>query len=318
VFVAEISDPFDYTTFNLPVGYSKYTAALNDISLFASFDPEYVLNRLPKKIENIVFSEDGQKAVVFESDVVSFYDVASNSMTEIPTLKGGWGSGVFNDDFYTIGYDDASKKYALKVVNLEDGKVRDLVYFIRNIKKYKLKISKEQQAIVMVDQTNIPNILYLIDINEATRKNVYEADYIELGDITPAGLVAFATGENQFNTSIKYLSLYIFEVLSHSFKANILNVNYDNRGIIYFVSDTPFAGGDFYESESDIVTIEDLTSSYAEPQNLGLYKYDGGYELLMDLSEQIPAVPDRIEVSEDGSVVRMLIEDKYYDVKVAE
>ncbi|MFC1599602.1 hypothetical protein ACFL3T_01070 [Patescibacteria group bacterium] len=308
---AEISGPFKYTTFNLPVGYSKYKSALNDISLFESFDPDYALSRLPKKIENIVFSKDGQKAVVFESDAVSYYDVASNKLTEISTLAGGWGSGVFSDDFYTIGYDEASKKDALKVVDLEDGSAEDLVYFIRNLEDYEITIFNE--FIFLADQTFIPNVLYLIDVSSASRTNIYEADYIALGDVGSA-YFSFAAGETPYNASIKYMDYITQEINEFTFDANILNLGFEDQGAAYFISDSEFSGGRFLDSTNDIVTIEDLTSSYAEPKTLGLYKWDGSYNFIMDLSEILPAIPDRIEARDN--VVRILIDKEYWDVKI--
>lgn len=313
---AEINGPFDYTIFNLPVGYSKYKPALDDISLFANFDPASVLSGLPKKIENIVFDPDGQKAVVFESDKVSLYDVASNEMTEIAGLEGGWGSGVFGDNFYTIGYDEVSKQDALKMVDLESGEVEDLVYFIRDVDQYKLSVSKDETVLAVADQTNIPNVLYLINIEEATRNNVHESDYIEPGDASLLGLIAFAAGDNSINTPLKYIDINSFKVNDFGFDTNILNFDFDNEGSAYFVTDTEYAGGEFYEPELNIVTIEDLASSYSEPKVLGLYKWDGNYKLIMDLSEMLPAMPDRLEVSEDGEVVRFLVGKEYWDVKI--
>jgi hypothetical protein len=315
---AEISDPFDYSTFTLPAGYSKHKDSLNDISLFTSFDPNIILNGLPKKIENIVFSPDGQKAVIFESDKVSSYDIASKAMEEIFGLEGGWGSGVFGEDFYTIGYDEALKKDALKMVNLETGEVEDLVYFIRNVDKYKLDLSEDQTVLMIADQTNIPNVLYLINIEQSTRNNVYESDYIEPGDSSLLDIIAFAAGDNPINTPLKYININSSEVTDFDFSASVLNFTFDNEGGAYFVTDSQYSGGQFYESELDVVTVEDLVSSYAEPKVLGLYKWDGSYEFLMDLSGILPAIPDKIEVNEDGSVIRILVGEEYWDVKVGE
>lgn len=309
-FNAEISGPFDYTTFNLPVGYSKYRSALDDISLFASFDPDYVLSRLPKKIENIVFSSDGLKAMVFEKDKVSFYDVATNTMTEIIALVGGWGSGAFNSsmsDFYTIGYDESTKQDALKNVTLDDGKVADLVYFIRDIKDYALMASLEPTVVFMIDKTNQPNILYKIDIQEASRENILEADYLKLADITSdASFVAFEQGDNQFQSTLKIYDTQTKGFYELPYKVMQRNFIFANDGYAYFVSDS--------EEGDNIVTVEELLSSQAKPQTITLFKWDPVAQFSQQVDLDLPAMPDRIEVQDN--VVRMLVGDEYYDVEI--
>lgn len=306
-FSAELSGPFDYTTFNLPVGYSKYRPALDYISLFASFDPDYVLSRLPKKIENIVFSTDGLRAIVFESNKVSFYDVASNSLNEMPVLVGGWGSGAFVDDFYTIGYDEPTKKDALKVVSLASGDVEDLVYFIRNIEDYEMIISNDPTVIFMVDKTHQPNVLYKIDIQEASRENILEADFIKLSDITDdASFVAFVQGDNQFQSTLKIYDTQKKEFSEIPYKVMPRNFKFHDE-YAYFVSDS--------EEGDNIITAEELLSSYIEPKTITLYKWDPYTQTSQqfDLNE-LPAMPDRIEVQDD--VVRMLIGDEYWDAEI--
>ncbi len=309
-FSAELNGPFDYTTFNLPVGYSKYRPALDDISLFTSFDSDYVLSRLPKKIENIVFSPDGLRAVVFESNKVSFYDVAENAMNEMPALVGGWGSGAFNaflSNFYTIGYDEPTKKYALKNVTLENGKVDDLIYFIRNIEDYEMIVSSEPTVIFMVDKTHQPNVLYKIDIQESSRENILEADFIKLSDITDdASFVAFVQGDNQFQSTLKIYNTQTKEFSEIPYKVMPRNFKFHDE-YAYFISDS--------EEGDNIITAEELLSSYAEPKTITLYKWDPYTQTSQqfDLNE-LPAMPDRIEVKDD--IIRMLVGDEYFDAKI--
>lgn len=308
-----VDGPYDYSIFQLPVGYANFREALNNISLFVSFDPEYVLSKLPKKIENIVFNEQGTKAVVFESDRVSLFDVQTNTLSEIYGLEGGWGTGDFEGDFYTIGYDEASKQDALRVISLSEGTFEELVYFIRDFNDYQIKV--EGNNIFVVDKSSTPNILYLIDTNESTRTNVYEDDYIELGNSTPAGYIVFAAGSNAINSNLKYLNYNNLEIKEFPFDAELSNFIFNKQGVAYFISDTEFTNGEFNKIETEITSINDLTISLIEGKNINLFKWDGRYVLLKELTGEKVAGAQRIEFNNEESVIRALVEDKYYDIR---
>jgi len=301
-FNALLTGPFDYSIFSLPVGYSKFKSALDDVSLFESFDSGYVLSRLPKRIENIVFSQNGEKAVVFEDDAVSFYDVNSNSLEEILGLTGGWGSGVFDDlTFYSIGYDEPTKQDALKAVGLADGSVEDLVYFIRDIENYELMMGEDTFA--MVDQTSQPNILYLID--QDSRTNIYEAEYLKLADISE-DFIAFKAGENQFQSDFIIYDIQTEQSHILPYRVDEDNFVFDD-GYAYFVSDS--------EDLEASLSIENLINSNDEPQIINLYRMDVLAKTYDSVAlEELPELPERIEFK-DG-VLRMKTAENYWDAKI--
>ncbi len=72
-----------------------------------------------------------------------------------------------------------------------------------------------------------------------------------------------------------------------------------------------------FENQDESLVLNDLVN----PETLSLHMFDARTRqiyLILELTDVITAVPKKIEINWEGSIVRMLVDDQYFDVKVGE
>lgn len=329
-YVPQLLEPVFYTMYSLPTGYSKFTDALNNISLFNMYKSDYPLKRLPKKVENIVFSPTGEKALVFEADQVSTYYVSDYTTTKIEGLEGAVNGDFSSDEntFYTVAYDGDSKKDALIKVDFNGETFENIVFFTRDIEEYEIKISPNEKFAVLADETNEPTVMYLIDMQEKSRTNVYEGNAVTLGefDYENSFFIFEARNHEEDLPGLKYLNANEPTIGEFDFKASLNEFDFANGPVGYFITDTEFnISGftiEFAEESSDILTVGELFAAEETGlQPFSLFKWDpilNEFSHVINLNDLLVDIPVRIETSENGNLIRFLIGDKNYDLVLGE
>lgn len=330
-YIPILSQPQTYTMFSLPEGYSKFKERLSAISLFKTYDEDYQLKRLPKVIENIVFSSSGEKALVFEEDQVSTYQVTDFTINKIQGLTGAI-NGAFTEDenfFYTVAFDEEAGKDALVRVPFGGETFENMVFFTRNIDIYDLKVSSDEKFAVLADNTGETTILYLIDLQKKERTNIYEGISANLGKFTDENnyFVFEGRSENEDIATLKYLDTATRQVEDLPFDGSLALFDFSQGPYAYFVSDSNFTNRgafvDFQEEQVEEITVEDLfQDQIQETKPLHLFKWDpvlNEYFMIANLSDFFAEQkPVRIEAEKDGREVRFLIGESVYDLVLAE
>lgn len=328
VFEAKTLTGVDYPKLSLPVGYSKFKDKLLDISLFHLIQDGYTLQKMPKKINNIFFSPSGGGAILFEDDGVTYYKTDTYTSRDLDMLVDAkavaWNKN--EDAVYSVAYDDASKKDALFRVNLSDRKSEKDVYFLRNVDKYSLSVSPQERYVALIDQTSDIQALYLIDREGKSRTNVFEGHSIQNGQWSRDGNYYIFEGRKLQDDapSLWMLDTQNSNVEQLPFMAPVRLLSSAPDGKFYFVTTNNYSlSGDtrpyfsnFGDSEESLY-VDDLLQSSQISLHLFNIEERETY-LVLDLSDVIPAVPEKIEVNEEGGIVRMLLGDQYFDVKVGE
>lgn len=328
VFEAKPLTGVDYPMLSLPVGYSKFEERLMDISLFHLLQDGYQLSRMPKKNNDIIFSPSGGGAILFEDGAVSYYDTESFEINEIEVLKDAY-SIAWNADenaVYSIIFDEASKKDALVRFNLEDESLEKDVYFLRNVDEYSLSVSPDERYIILVDTTSNINTLYVVDREEKTRTNVFEGYAVQEGKWSRDGNYYIFSGkaDEAAVPALRLVSSRNENVESLSFNVLPRLISSAPDGKFYFVSTDEYSLSGLvrpyfssFGGQDDTVMVDDLIA----PSVISMHMFDVNERqtvLILELSNAIPEVPEKIEVNENGGIVRLLVEDQYFDVKVGE
>jgi hypothetical protein len=331
IYIPILSKPQTYTVFGLPEGYAKFKERLSAISLFKTYDTDYPLNRLPKIVENIVFSKSGEKALIFEKDQVSTYQVADYTINKIEDLAGAL-NGAFSEDenfFYTIAFDEDAGKAALKRVSFNGETFENIVFFTRNIDDYNLVISPDQKFAVMADNTGETTVVYLIDLIEKARTNVYEGAIADLGQFTNEEnyFVFKARTQVEEKTTMKYLDVISREVMDLPFDGELALFDFSQGPFAYFVSDSAYENRgvfvDFVPEQLEDLTVEDLFADRIEQAKPSyLFKWDpvlNEYFMIANLDDFFKDIkPIRIEAATEGKEVRFLAEENVYDLALGE
>jgi len=325
VFEAKAIAGIEYPTITLPVGYSKYLEKLSDVSLFHMLPDKYQLKKMPKKIDNIQFAPSGKSAVLFKDEKVLYYKTDTFESNEIDSLSGicsvAWNNA--EDALYSVIPDEASKKDALVKINLNDDSIEKYVYFLRDINKYLLSVSPSERYVILIDTTSDMQILYLIDLEQKTRTNIFEGHALTQGHWSDNDKYYIFSGKKINDDVPKLWMLNSQNKNKTMLKFNVSpNLITDGRnGKFYFVSNQNYSlmgGKRPYLSnfdENNELNINRLTD--AKEIALHLFNADEGQTyLVLELTNVIPLQPERIEIDTNGSIVRMLIDAKYYDVKV--
>jgi len=328
VFEAKPLTGVDYPKISLPVGYSKYEEKLLDISLFHMIQDGYLLEKMPKKINNIEFSSSGNGAILFEDEAVSYYKTDTFEQSPIEALNGA-SSGVWNiaeDAFYSILYDDASKKDALLKVDLTTGSAEKNVYFLRSVGQYLLSLSSDEKLIALTDTTSDLHILYVINMEDKSRTNVFEGYAVQKGQWSDDGNFYIFSGKADkesapalwlMNAQNKTVEMLNFSTLPRLITAA-------PGGKFYFVSTEKYSLSgssrpyfSAFGETDETLTVDDLV----EQSLVSLHVFDLQARqtyLVLELSNVIPGVPEKIEANNTGAIIRMLVGEQYYDVKVGE
>ncbi|MFC1647440.1 hypothetical protein ACFL10_00405 [Patescibacteria group bacterium] len=329
-YVPQLLEPTIYSMYNLSTGYSKFADALDNISLFKTYESDYPLKRLPKKVENIVFSPTGEKALVFEEDQVSTYYVSDYTTTKIEGLEGSVNGDFSLDEniFYTVAYDEDSKKDALIKVDFDGQTFENMVFFTRDIDDYELKISPNEKFAILADETNEPTVMYLIDLEAKSRTNVYEGSFVTLGKFNYENSFFVFEARNYEDElpGLKYLNVNEQTIEEFDFKAGLNEFDFAKGPLGYFITDTEFnISGftlEFVEGSSDILTVEELfAAEETGVQPFSLFKWDpilNEFSHVINLNDLLIDVPVRIEANENGNLLRFLIGDKNYDLVLGE
>jgi len=327
-FEAKAIEGVDYPRVKLPFGYSKYYDKLLNISLFHLFPDGYKLKRLPKKINNIQFSSSGESAVLFEDNEIVYYKMNSFENKKLEFLTGAY-EVVWNDSeeaLYAIVYDKASKKGVLVKNNLIDNSIEKYVYFSRDIKKYSISVSPDERYLLVTDKTSDIQSLYIVDLEKKTRTNIFEGYTIKKGNWSKDGHYYIFVGRKINNNVSKVwmLNSHDANTIGLPFFASDRLVTPWQTGKFYFVSNSPYAvSGELrpyfsnFDNGSQDLNVDDILDS----EKVALHLFDASTMqtyLILELTDAVPGIPDKIELDENGSIVRMLVGNKYYDVKVGD
>ena len=331
-FIPQTTEGSDYPIFKFPAGYSKFLDSIKEVGLFAEFPADHNLKSLPKVLNNIVFSASGNKAVLFEDNKVSLYSTRDFTINPLDAIKDSI-SSVFSADeseVYAVSYDELSKKYALKKVYItEDKPAESLIYFGRDVKNYELSISSDETRIALADKTFSPEILYIIDLQNSSRTNVFEGYLIENGRWSNSGEVYIFRGKNLNDTfsSLYYYNSLLKKVEKLSFDASVNNIDFTD-GEALFVTSQPYSITNSqvpysiqFEEKITASTYEGMIAESGAQKSSILVKWDikeNLFYLIKDLSGQIADVPEKIELSQDGKTVRLLMQGLVYDIKTQE
>lgn len=327
--------------FALPVGYSKFANRLLDISLFALIDigETEVLQKLPKKPENIVFSESGEKALVFEDEgdgvMVAIYDTKDFSMEDIgvdvtaEVRNGVWGAS--EQTIYFIAHDVVTGKDSLQKFCVDSNcELENLVYFLRNIKDYEITISPNENFVAILDKTQNLQIIYIIDLVNSTRTNIFEGYLMELGDWSDGGEVVVFKGKN-LEGNDNYLRAFDTqnnEIIDLNFNGDIRNTSFYENSMYFMSTQKHSLYGDnkpylmMFDDEEVFVNdaTELLNMNSAEIKfTLGKWNFaKNEISFVKDLTDALSFIPQKIEVNQDGTIVRILSEDVLYDLRIKE
>jgi hypothetical protein len=338
------------STFALPVGYSKFTDRLLDISLFALVDAgepaiageeseRAVLQKLPKRPENIVFSESGEKALVFEDKgdgiMVAIYDTEDFSMEDIgvdeasEVRNGVWGAS--EQTIYFIAHDVVTGKDSLQKICIDSScEPENLVYFLRNVEDYEIKISPNENFVAILDKTHNLQIVYIIDLVNSTRTNIFEGYLMELGDWSDGGEVVVFKGKN-LEGNDNYLRAFDTqdnEIIDLNFNGDIRNTSFYGDSMYFMSTQKHSLHGDnkpylmmFDDEEVFVSDARELLNMDSEEIKFILGKWDfvkNEMFFVKDLSDALSIIPEKIEVNQDGMIVRILSDDILYDLRIKE
>lgn len=330
-YVVQILEGKSYNIFGLPTGYSKFKDSLLDVSLFHTFGSSKTLTRLPKIIENITFSPSGSMAIVFENEKVSIYDTEQAELNELEGVSDASAVAWAAEEkkIYVISFDEEAKKDALKHVNLEnDYAIESLIYFLRDVDDYELSVSADEHYVAVIDSTFETRVVYILDLSEESRTNVFEGYLLKAVGWVADGSGFMFKGKDLDSDKEKlwFWNSEGGEVLQLPFEAD--NVAFSSNGNVFFTSDQPYnvRGSvspyllEFYERESDI-DLSLLSDEPVMPENYILGEWDvnnNATYLVEDLVGKIEMVPEKIELSEDGKFIRMLINSNLIDIQLTE
>jgi hypothetical protein len=233
--------------------------------------------------------------------------------------------------FYVISYDEDAKKDALKKVDIEnDYSTESLIYFLRDVDSYELSVSFDERYVAVLDSTIKPETVYIVDLQEESRTNVFEGYVLRKGKWAKDGSVFVFSGKDVDGNSesLWYWDSGSEEVMVLPFEADMMNFDFGSNGKIYFISDKPYrlkAYGNTYllefEETEEIFDYGLLFEEPATPDSLILSKMDISNDkliLVQDLIEIMDRIPGKIEVSEDMKLVRILINNKLFDIRLTE
>ncbi|MBD3156797.1 hypothetical protein GF369_03130 [Candidatus Peregrinibacteria bacterium] len=318
----------DYPLPSLPAGYANYQDALNELSLFHLIQDEYQLLRLPKKIRDIVFAPSGTQAIVLEEEAALYYDTQTYEQTDYDMLADAY-TVEWNDAenaLYAIVFDDVSKKDALVRMSLSDETVEKEVYFLRDIDTYDLSVSPDERYVMLVDTTSPIHIVYIIDREEMTRNNIFEGHAVHAGLWSRNGrYVVFEGREKQ--TDVNHLWLYdtqtaVSSKLTFYTPIELMTAAPEEKAYMVSSDEYTLSGQarpyfSHFDTAKHALTLDELTqeSSYS------LHEFsfsDRQTYFVTDISESIDGAIERIEADTPGSIVRILVDDRYYDIKVRE
>lgn len=333
-FIPKVLDPEKYNMFELPVGYGKYTDRLKDITLFHNIEESKRLGRLPKIIENIRFSHSGDYALVFQSGAISIYDTRDFTMQEIPLKSDVTDAGWASDEkiIYTVKYVQEANKDALVKINMESLAIQNLLYFPRDIEKYNLSVSPNEEYVALIDKTSRLERLYILSLDQETRTNVFEGYIIERGKWSQDGELyvfsAKSVEENENLSAMWVVETHTKNIQKLSFKTDINNTDFSGEDF-YFVTDQPYSVktsdvpyvSTFTEREFQIPEVSEILLEQTVPLDISLHKLtfdDDKTYFLKNLSEEISVLPEKIEITPNGKIIRLFIKDEYYDIRIAE
>ena len=345
------------STFALPVGYSKFANRLLDISLFALVDASEhegdemepavageeseraVLKKLPKKPENIVFNESGEKALVFEDEgdgmTMAIYDTGNFSMENVnvdedsDVRNGAWGAS--EQMIYFIAHDVATEKDSLQQICADSScEPENLVYFLRNVEDYEIKISPNENFVAILDKTQNLQIVYIVDLVNSTRTNIFEGYLMELGDWSDGGEVVVFKGKN-LEGNDNYLRAFDTqnnEIINLNFNGDIRNTSFYGDSMYFMSTQEHSLHGDnkpylmmFADEEVFVSDASELLNMDSEEIKFTLGKWNfakNEISFVKDLSDALSLIPEKIEVNQDGTIVRILSEDIFYDLRIKE
>ncbi len=320
--------PVEYPLPSLPTGYGKHQDSLDDLSLFHLIQDEYPLLRLPKKIRDIIFASSGMQAVIFEDDEVSHYDTQTYVQNEHDVLADAYtvAWNAKEDALYAIVFDDASKKDALVRFTLSDGELEKEVYFLRDIDEYDLSISPDERYVAIVDKTSKTHIVYIIDREQAKRKNIFEGNAVKVGMWSQNGRY-FVFEARTMQPEAEYLWLYdthtaVIEEMSFYTPLDLMTAAPGERAYIVSSDEYTLSGrtrpyfSDFDKAKQALL-LDELTKEPSYSLHFFSFPERQTY-FVTDMANSVDGIIKRIEIDKPGSIVRLLVGDYYYDIKVQE
>ncbi len=189
---------------------------------------------------------------------------------------------------------------------------------MRDVDEYWLSISSDERFVALADLTSDTQILYLIDLEDDSRTNVYEGDAIRNGEWSRDGNYYLFEGSGEFMMA----SSQNKTSESLAFGAQVELVSSAPEGKFYFVSTRDYSLSGLtrpyfsnFDEDDDALMVDELI----DPEVVSLHVYDIDERetyLVLELVDSMPGVPQKIEVNEDGGIVRMLVDEQYFDVKV--
>lgn len=318
----------DYPLPSLPAGYGKHQDSLDDISLFHLIQDEHPLLRLPKKIRDIVFAPSGMQAIILEDDTALHYDTQTYIQTEYNMLTDAYTVewNAEEDALYSIIFDDASKKDALVRVTIPNAAVTKEVYFLRDIDAYDLSISPDERYVMIADKTSRIHILYIIDREEMTRKNIFEGHAVKIGMWSQNGRY-FVFEARNMQTEAEHLRLYdthtgIVEEMPFYTPLDLMTAASDEEAYIVLSDEYTLSGRSrpyfsHFDKAKQALRLDELTREPLYSLHLFSFPQRQTY-FVTDIAESIDGLVKRIEIDKPGSIVRLLVNDYYYDIKVKE
>ena len=331
-FIPQTLEGTEYKGLKMPAGYSKFDANLKRISLFTEFPADFIPKKLPKIIENMVFAESGKTALIFEKDKASLYSFADFTL-KVLTLINNAKTAIYSsyENFlFTIIYDETAQKYALKKLSLEDtSQIENLIYFTRDVIEYELKVSSEDKYIALLDKTNTPEIIYAINLDDKSRKNIFEGYTVEMGEWSLSGQYFVFKAKNLTDNKSMF---YYYDTASEKlnklpFTGSIDNFDF-NTGRAFFITTDSYsiANTDFpyiikfnrQEQATDTTSIFEDTE---KEKNIILAKWvlaENEFYLVQDLTGLLEIAPDQMELNLEGTTLRLLSGSQIFDIRIGE
>ncbi|MBN1494656.1 hypothetical protein JW911_02890 [Candidatus Peregrinibacteria bacterium] len=331
-FIPQTLSGTEFKGLKLPAGYSKFSDNLKEISLFVEFPADFIPKRLPKIIDEFVFAKSGKSALIFENGTVSLYSFSDFSLKTLNGLKGA-DTAIFSADensVYTIAYDEALKKYALKKLDLKNpDESENLIYFTRDVTDYKIKISPDETYMALLDKTFTPEILYTIDLANRTRKNIFEGYTIEAGQWSEDGRVFVFKGKTESDmTQSFYYYDTMPEVLNRlQFEGDIRNFDF-NLNNAYFITSTSYSVISFdfpymikFNPQQQVSDYASIFEDASKEKNIILVKWglkENEFYLVQDMTGLLETEPKQLELNPEDNTLRLLSDSQFFEVKVGE
>ena len=334
-FVPSVLEMQEYEIFNLPVGYSRFKDSLNDITLFHEFDPDHQLKRLPKKIKDIQFSKTGFHAAVIQADSVTAYTTRDYYLLGLSYIDDAvsfdWNK---NETYlYTIAYDDDANKDALKKIDIEAQETESLIYFLRDMTDYELSVSPDESFVVIADKTFKPQILYLVDLKNESRENIFEGKGIKVGEwANDESMFVFeGIAVDEDLPGLWSLDPSSVQVEKMPFEGGIDVLDFSNDRSMYFVTSQPYDlmtysspymisfSQEEEEEMPEVIDISIFDEEVSNSEGISLIKLNLTnlqYYHIEDLLSSLNEMPDKLEVSEDRSIIRILKDNQYFDIQI--